>query len=256
VTKPERDGPTITSMSAAGTSPREANVLLRVWLPDRPGALGAVASRIGAVRGDIVGIDVLERNDGVAIDEFGVVLSDAELLHLLVREVEEVDGCRVEHVTVVTHFPDPRLDALISVALVCEADETGALQKTLATYAATAFQADWVALMAAEEVLATHGNPPADNYLVALAQGTASSPAVASGLTGPADLAAASLDAVGAVLLVGRTGNEFRERERAQLLALARIADHVWRRLDGLSLPPPAGTVQWEMPTPPLVSAP
>src|SRR2546429_3167829 len=161
-------------MSAAATSPRTACVLLRVWLPDRPGALGAVASRIGAVRGDIVGIDVLERNEGVAIDEFGVVLSDAELLPLLVREVEEVDGCRVEHVTVVTHFPDPRLDALISVALVCEADDATALPTALATYAGSAFQADWVAVMDKDRVLAAYGNPPAANYLVALAQGAAS----------------------------------------------------------------------------------
>jgi len=219
-------------MSTAGTSPASACVLLRVWLPDRPGALGAVASRIGAVRGDIVGIDVLERDDGVAIDEFGVVLSDAELLPLLVREVEEVDGCRVEHVTVVTHFPDPRLDALISVALVCEADDAAALQRALATYAGSAFRADWVAVMAEDRVLASYGNPPADNYLVALASGAASSPAVASGLAGPDDLAAAPLTTRDAVLLVGRSGNEFRERERAQLLALARIADLVWRRLD------------------------
>ena len=207
-------------------------MLLRVWLPDRPGALGAVASRIGAVRGDIVGIDVLERNDGVAIDEFGVVLADAELLPLLVREVEEVDGCRVEHVTVVTHFPDPRLDALVSVALVCEADNPVALQTSLASYAGTAFQADWVAVVDGDHVLAACGNPPAEDYLVALAQGAASSPAVAEGLAGPDDLATAPLTTMGAVLLVGRTGNEFRERERAQLLALARIADHVWRRLD------------------------
>jgi hypothetical protein len=218
-------------MSTAGTSPDSACVLLRVWLPDRPGALGAVASRIGAVRGDIVGIDVLERNDGVAIDEFGVVLSDAELLPLLVREVEEVDGCRIEHVTVVNHFPDPRLDALVSVAIVCEADDTGTLQKTLATYAGSAFQADWATVMDGEHVLASYGNPPADNYLLALAQGATSSPAVVSGQAGPADLAAAPLPMAGAVLLVGRTGNEFRERERAQLLALARIADHVWRRI-------------------------
>jgi hypothetical protein len=216
----------------AGTSPRTACVLLRVWLPDRPGALGAVASRIGAVRGDIVGIDVLERSEGVAIDEFGVMLSDAELLPLLVREVEEVDGCRVEHVTVVAHFPDPRLDALVSVAVVCEADDPAALRSALATYAGSAFQADWVAVMDEDRVLASYGNPPADNYLVALAQGAASSPAVASGLAGPADLAAAPLPTQGALLLVGRTGNEFRERERAQLLALARIADHVWRRLE------------------------
>src|SRR5437667_243626 len=47
-----------------------AHVLIRVWLPDRPGALGQVASRIGSVRGDIVGVDVLECDGGVAIDEF------------------------------------------------------------------------------------------------------------------------------------------------------------------------------------------
>src|SRR4029078_5659906 len=163
-------------MTVAGTSPGAACVLLRVWLPDRPGALGAVASRIGAVRGDIVGIDVLERNDGVAIDEFGVVLADADLLPLLVREVEEVDGCRVEHVTVVTHFPDLRLEALISVAaaweaadvglilaalvswaFVCEAPDAGALRTALATYAGSAFRADWVAVMDEDRVLAAYG---------------------------------------------------------------------------------------------------
>jgi hypothetical protein len=201
-----------------------------------------VASRIGAVRGDIVGIDVLERNEGVAIDEFGVVLSDAELLPLLVREIEEVDGCRVEHVTVVAHFPDPRLDALSSVAVVCEAGDVATLQQALATYAGSAFRADWVAVMAGDQVLAAFGNPPADAYLVALASDAASPPEQGAGDAGPADLAAARLETQGAVLLVGRTGNDFRERERAQLLALARIADLVWRRLaPGDRRPRPVG---------------
>ncbi|HUF84942.1 MAG TPA: amino acid-binding protein, partial [Acidimicrobiia bacterium] len=68
-----------------------ANVLIRVWLPDRPGALGAVASRIGSIRGDIVGLDVLERGDGIAVDEFAVELEHDEVLPMLVREIEEVD---------------------------------------------------------------------------------------------------------------------------------------------------------------------
>jgi hypothetical protein len=96
-----------------------------------------------------------------------------------------------------------------------------------------------VTVMHGGRVLAAYGNPPADAYLVALAEGATSSPTVASGLTGPDDLAAAPLPVVGAVLLVGRTGNELRERERAQLLALARIADHVWRRLDPSAVPVP-----------------
>ena len=40
------------------------NYLIRLQLPDRPGALGAVASRIGAVGGDVVAIDILQRDNG------------------------------------------------------------------------------------------------------------------------------------------------------------------------------------------------
>jgi hypothetical protein len=54
--------------------------LIRVRVPDRPGALGLVASRIGALRGDIVGIEVLDRSDGVALDELAVVLPDADVI--------------------------------------------------------------------------------------------------------------------------------------------------------------------------------
>ena len=66
--------------------------VVRVWLPDRPGALGQVASRIGAVRGDVTGIDILERGAGRAIDELVVELPDDELLPLLIDEIGQVDG--------------------------------------------------------------------------------------------------------------------------------------------------------------------
>ena len=59
--------------------------VVRVWIPDRPGALGAVASRIGAVRGDLIGIDILERGAGLAIDELVVSLPDDDLVPLLLK---------------------------------------------------------------------------------------------------------------------------------------------------------------------------
>ena len=46
------------------------------------------------------------------------------------------------------------------------------------------------------------------------------------------DLAVAALEQLGAVLLVGRAGQTFRLRERAQLMALARVADRAWQLLD------------------------
>ena len=91
--------------------------VLRVWLPDRPGALGAVASRIGAVRGDLVGIDILERGGGRAIDELAVELPEERLVPLLVSEVGQVDGVDVEEVRPANGpLPDPRLDALETAA--------------------------------------------------------------------------------------------------------------------------------------------
>lgn len=214
-------------MSDEGTS-----LLVRVWLPDRPGALGLVASRIGSVGGDIVGIDVLERGHNVAVDEFAVRLQHEGLIELLVREIEQVDGASVEEVRLVKAFPDPRLDALESAAVLCEAESTGALHEVLLSHTRREFLADWTALVRGGEVVSANGDahPPPD-LLTALAAGTTASPKVADGTTGPEDLAVAGLLGHRATLLVGRAGHPFRRRERIQLLALARIADRAWTLL-------------------------
>lgn len=219
-----------------------AHVLVRVWLPDRPGALGQVASRIGAVRGDIIGVDVLECDGGVAIDEFAVNLADADLVPMLVREIEEVDGASVEEVRVVGHFPDPRLDALESAARLAQVKTLSELHRALAAQVCEEFLAEWAAVIAGVTpiegtggdaiVLATAGGaPPGADLLAALAVGVAASPLVASGAAGPEDLAAAPLAHHGATLLVSRQGYPFRLRERGQLIALARIADRLWELL-------------------------
>jgi hypothetical protein len=211
----------------------EIHVLVRVWLPDRPGALGLVASRIGAVDGDIVGIDVLEQGDGVAVDEFAVQLRVGASVDLLVREIEEVDGVSVEEVREVEHFPDPRLDALESAAVLCETESIDDLHFVLTAHVLREFLADWVALLRNESILASDGDGVPDAAkLVALEAGTAASPLVADGVVGPEDLAVARLPAHDASILVGRDGHVFRRRERAQLMMLARVADRAWTLLD------------------------
>ncbi len=209
-----------------------AHVLIRVWLPDRPGALGAVASRIGAIRGDIVGLDVLERGEGVAVDEFAVELESDDLLAMVVREIEEVDGAKVEEVRTVADFPDPRLDALESAAALCGATGVDELQRVLVSHLRREFLADWVALLRHGETLSVDGHAPAPDKLTALAAGTAASALVTGGVTGPEDLAVAALADHDALLLVGRDGHPLRRRERAQLLALGRIADRAWTLLE------------------------
>jgi hypothetical protein len=232
-----------------------AHVLVRVWLPDRPGALGQVASRIGSVRGDIIGVDVLECDGGVAIDEFAVNLADAELVPMLVREIEEVDGASVEEVRVVNHFPDPRLDALEGATRLCQAASVKELHELLVDQVRREFLAEWAALVVdvgpeeeqvggngaastrsggdSAAVAATAGDAPGRDHLEALALGVAASPLVASGAAGPEDLAAAPLAGHRSVLLASRSGYALRERERGQLIALGRIADRLWTLLAG-----------------------
>ncbi len=199
--------------------PGEIRLRIRVWLPDRPGALGLVASRIGSLGADIVGIDVLERGENVAVDEFFVVLSNGSLLDLLIREVGEVDGAKVEQFVIVETFSDPRLDGLVTVEALLDSDE---LDKTLVDRVAEEFGADWAGVIRSGVVAATAGTAPETSNLLALAAGTSASPLVAAGRVGPDDLLVAPLGD-GSSLLVGRETPPFRARERLQLLALGRI---------------------------------
>ena len=117
--------------------------VVRVWLPDRPGALGQVASRIGAVHGDVTAIDILERGGGRVIDELAVVLPDAVSVELLAKEIGAVDGVSVEHIrTVAEERPDSATAVLQLAAEVAEAAPGERLDVLVAGLLVVA-DADW-----------------------------------------------------------------------------------------------------------------
>jgi hypothetical protein len=208
--------------------------VLRVWVPDRPGALGAVASRIGAVRGDLVGIDILERGAGRAIDELVVELPDESLVPLLVAEVGEVDGVDVEDIRAVTeNLTDPRLDALETAANLVAQQTVAALLSALASRSMRDFSADWAAVMDldAPSPVAVVGAAPPAPWLAAFVAGSRVSVTPPTGDAGPDDVAWAELAAASLVVVLGRRGRPLRARERRQLAALACIVDHRWVEL-------------------------
>lgn len=218
------------SPDAAGAE-RGQTFIVRVWLPDRPGALGAVASRIGAVRGDVIGIDILERGAGRAIDELVVQLPDASLLDLLIEEIKAVDGAAVEDVRLAADaLRDPRLDALETAALLVATASVEELLASLLEHAASDFGAEWAVVLDVEtaEIRSSIGARPSAGWLTAFAQGTRTSVRVTTGETGPDDVALASMPKADLSLLLGRSGRPLRARERRQLAALARIADLRW----------------------------
>lgn len=213
-----------------------ATYVLRVWLPDRPGALGQVASRIGAVRGDVVGIDILERDGGQAIDELVVELPSEQLVDLLVAEVRQVDGVAIEEVrSVADALHDPRLDALEAAAQLVGAKDVEELLAAVVVHARRVIGATWTAVTSMPAhargdggVLVADGDAPNRAWLEAFLAGSSAT----DNATATSDVVWAPLPSSGLALVLGRTSMAYRSRERRQAAALARVVDTRLRELE------------------------
>jgi hypothetical protein len=195
-------------------------VVVRVWLPDRPGALGQVASRIGSVKGDVLGIDILEAGGGRVIDELVVALPDETVVDLMVSEVHAIDGVAVEHVrpTVDEHTDGGQL----ALALAAELAETDGPWRTEALVHAVArlTEAAWVLLCRDDITIASAGEPPTPEYVSALLAGSKH-----LGEHPASDLFWSSLPSAGLWVAAGRRDRPVHDRERVRLDLFTRIAD-------------------------------
>jgi len=198
------------------------SLVARVWLPDRPGGLGAVASRIGGVGGDVHEIEVVDRGAGRAVDEFLVTVPAAVSDDLLTREIEAVDGVDVEELRAVEFVErDARIDALeAAVAL----NRTDALAAELADRALHELRSVWAAVVGADGIEAVVGEAPEPAWLTAFGMGAAAGSGDAGVATDEDGEVAWAPAGHGRVLLTGRTGVPFRPRERRVLQLLAELA--------------------------------
>jgi hypothetical protein len=194
-------------------------VVVRVWLPDRPGALGQVASRIGAVRGDVLGIEVLESGAGSVIDELVVVLPDDGLVALMVSEIDAVDGVAVEDVRAIEGgHVDPDLAAL---ALIAEVAEVAPSERraTLVSLLAELIGADWAVLLCDGVEMARVGDLPEGGALDPYRRGR-EHPLSA----GPESDVFWSSRPDGPVLVARRASRPIHTRERDRVDAIMRVA--------------------------------
>lgn len=206
----------------------QSQVVVRLWLPDRPGALGLVASRIGAARGDVIGIEVLERGAGRVVDELTVVLADPTLTDLMVGEIAAVDGVSVEHVRAIgADRVDPSLATLAAATAIAE---TAVEQRggALVEAALAALEADWAVLHDGERVLEQRAIPEDidridGSWIAAFVAG--SDHLDGRNVDGPSDLVWSRLTQHSLTLLAGRNGRPIHARERERLDLLARLAD-------------------------------
>lgn len=136
--------------------------LLRVVLPDRPGALGAVATALGAVGADILSVDVIERAPGSAVDDFVVELPPDRLADSLVSAAVTVEGVQVESIRPYAGQIDPHRELELLEAL---SQDPGTALPVLADGVTRVFRAAWALVLGTPvagqaAVLATGGAAP------------------------------------------------------------------------------------------------
>jgi hypothetical protein len=213
-------------MSDLAVAPERArNLVVRVWLPDRPGALGQVASRIGALHADVIAIDILERGGGRVIDELVVALPESASLELLAKEIGAVDGVAVEDIRPVNGERPDSATAILQLAGDVAASRREGRLGALVAGLLLAVDADWAVAVRDGELVQQLGNPPELAWLLAFLDGSlhldASCPAAAA----PNDVVWAHLPVAAVAIAAGRANRAVHERERARVALLARIAD-------------------------------
>ena len=121
--------------------------LIRVVLPDRPGALGAVATALGQAGADILSVDIVERSGGHATDDLVVALPADKLADSLVTAAASVDGVRVESIRPYAGVIDPFRELELLEELAANADGADALVNGVCRL----FRSGWALLLQAPD---------------------------------------------------------------------------------------------------------
>lgn len=208
---------------------------LRVVVPDRPGALGELASALGAAQVDVVSLDVVERADGVAVDDMQV---DASMPSAQLRAVFE--GC-AGIVVEALHPVAAEGSHITATSLAADlAEQPGAALSLLVQGWPAALGVTWAVAasfgaMGLEIIVASDGAPevPAGLRVPGLpATGARRFPPAGwmpagwrSNTAGLPEVAAVRLGGPYGIVLAGRAGGpRFREPELRRLAELTRIA--------------------------------
>lgn len=119
---------------------------MRIVLPDRPGALGAVATALGRAGADILSLDVIQRGADFAIDDLVLDLPPDKLADSLVTAAAAVDGVQVESIRPYAGQLDPHRELELLEGLAeATPDEAMAV---LADGVARVFRAGWALVLA------------------------------------------------------------------------------------------------------------
>jgi len=131
--------------------------LLRLVVPDKPGILGAIATALGTAGIDIVSLDVLERGNGVAVDDVVVELPAGRLPDSLITAAQAVPGVSVESLRPFAGPLDTHRELELLDALAHAAGDTST--KLLAAELPRVFHSGWAVVLSAVEASTADARP-------------------------------------------------------------------------------------------------
>jgi len=116
--------------------------LMRVELPDVPGSLGRVASAIGEAGGDIDAIEIVEKRDGMAVDDVLLEMAPGTMPDSIVSACSVLDGVSVLWINRYAAGGNLFLDLEVVEALT---EDPASARDRLVDLLPVAFRVDWAA---------------------------------------------------------------------------------------------------------------
>ena len=116
--------------------------LMRVELPDVPGSLGRVASAIGEAGGDIDAIEIVEKRDGMAVDDVLLEMAPGTMPDSIVSACSVLDGVSVLWINRYAAGGNLFLDLEVVEALT---EDPASARDRLVVLLPVAFRVDWAA---------------------------------------------------------------------------------------------------------------
>lgn len=212
--------------------------LLRVVLSDRPGSLGALATAIGLAGGDIISVDVVDKEHNQAIDDIVVDLEPGLLPDSIMSAAQSLDGVRVESIrpfdgALATHRELQLIDDMAAAPLA-------ALERLIEEIPRI-FRSGWAILIAHDGsvLLRSEGAPDQSKVLLNWQPVTGAAIIDPSRIALPSDWTALDTSLIAApsgtttTIVAGRPGGpDFRPSEVARMAHLIGIARSIYLRFE------------------------
>lgn len=133
--------------------------LMRVALPDRPGALGAVATALGTAEADIQAVEIVGRDDaGDVVDDFIIQLPPSAMPDNAVSACTQVEGVRVLWCSRYPGGAGLELDIEVLERMLAEPDHAAEI---LCGGAPAVFHCHWAVLVNKSRAEVLHATPMA-----------------------------------------------------------------------------------------------